>query len=169
MNTKVLTVLMICFALLLTACSSRTTYEEMQQYENDSNVTMEELDAEAQRLMEEQGLTEEDSEEPESSNPNTMKRCAGGNDPSYLIYLSDENAYQKVSMGGGITYIWLTKYQSCALTEPSEVPKECISLGVSVYNQNYLTVQQLTEEPLASVMGLKCTNVEYDENMFNPE
>jgi len=169
MKTKLILVLMICSTLLLTACSPRSTYEQMEAELEGGNYTIEQANAEAQRLMEEHGLTEEDfEEEPESATPNAMKRCSGEMaGTAYLIYLSDKNAYQKVmASNGGKVYTWLTQFQTCALAEPSEVPKQCSELSQSEYNQHYLSMQQLTEEPMASLMGIKCSNVPYEDSVF---
>ena len=168
MKTKLLMILLICSALLLTACNNKSTYEQMQEQLEGNNYTMQGTNEEEQEPTEEQELIPEETGESGSGTPNTMKRCSGEMaGTSYLIYLSDKNAYEKVMSGnGGKVYTWLTQFQTCALTEPSNVPKKCFELSQGEYNQHYLSMQQLTEEPMASIMGIKCSNVPYDESVF---
>ena len=169
MKKTLLLILTICSLLLLTACNQRSTYEQMQEELEGGNYTMEQANEEAQRLMEEQEIAEEPEEESEGSDTsNTMKRCAGEMaGTNYLIYLSGENAFQKVTASnGGKVYTWLTKFQTCALAEPSDAPKQCFDLSQAEYGQHYLSMQQLTEEPMASLMNIKCTNVPYEDGVF---
>jgi hypothetical protein len=173
MKVKLLAILIICSLLLLTGCSQKSAYEEMQEEYENSNMTMQQLNEEAQRLMQEHGITEEDFEDDNyvetgsSGSELTMIRCSGGNDPSYLIYLGKEKAFQKVTMGnGGITKTILTGTQSCAIAEPSEVPMQCVDLSPSQYSEHYMTYKQYTQEPMKTVLGLSCSNVPYDEEVF---
>jgi hypothetical protein len=171
MKTRFLIILMVFFALMLTSCTEKMDYEEMQEEYSNKTMTTEELKEEAEDLIKEQGLDKEDFEEDseeESSQGSTMRFCTGTNaGQDYTIYITDDQAYQKaVASNGGISETTIKRYQSCSLLEPSEAPMQCIDISESEYQQLYGGIKQLTEDPMKSMMGFSCNNVEYDESVF---
>ncbi len=175
---RYLIIFLLMGMMLLSACSGGNDIAEQQEMDTLSSVSPDSASMASDEEMAENdavaGVADKDVAEgvdwSDSAEASTMTKCSGGTNPKYLIYLSDELIYQKVSVSeGGFTETLISPAQSCAKITPSDTPAQCFDSSPSKFREDYEAIAQLTEEPMRSALGLSCSDVDFDETVFSLE